>query len=163
MPPWPGSGEITTNPIQKAGCTTPASAGYTEYLGERAGLGAPPVMLLASPNLKVVPVTIHLFEGRNWGADDRGNRAHAGNYYQFAHSIMASPILDQRYRALTPMQARVATWVERKSTLSAPPSTGFQADAEIRGPLAGDTMFHEAARRTYDVAVCMYHDRRSSR
>ena len=31
-------------------------------------------------------------------------------------------------------------------------------DAEIRGPLAGDTMFHEAARGTYDVAVCMYHD-----
>ena len=31
-------------------------------------------------------------------------------------------------------------------------------DAEIRGPLAGDTMFHEAARLTYDVAVCMYHD-----
>ena len=31
-------------------------------------------------------------------------------------------------------------------------------DAEILGPLAGDTMFHEAARRTYDVAVCMYHD-----
>ena len=24
---------------------------------------------------------------------------------------------------------------------------------------SGDTMFHEAARGTYDVAVCMYHDR----
>ena len=26
------------------------------------------------------------------------------------------------------------------------------------GPLAGDTMFNEAARGTYDIAVCMYHD-----
>jgi 4-hydroxythreonine-4-phosphate dehydrogenase len=29
---------------------------------------------------------------------------------------------------------------------------------EIRGPLPADTMFHEAARRTYDCAICMYHD-----
>ncbi len=29
---------------------------------------------------------------------------------------------------------------------------------DARGPLPADTMFHEAARRTYDVALCMYHD-----
>ena len=29
---------------------------------------------------------------------------------------------------------------------------------EIRGPLPADTMFHDAARKTYDCAVCMYHD-----
>jgi 4-hydroxythreonine-4-phosphate dehydrogenase len=28
----------------------------------------------------------------------------------------------------------------------------------ISGPLPADTMFHEAARRTYDCAICMYHD-----
>jgi 4-hydroxythreonine-4-phosphate dehydrogenase len=27
-----------------------------------------------------------------------------------------------------------------------------------RGPLPSDTMFHPAARATYDVALCMYHD-----
>ena len=27
-----------------------------------------------------------------------------------------------------------------------------------RGPLPADTMFHPAARATYDVALCMYHD-----
>ena len=26
------------------------------------------------------------------------------------------------------------------------------------GPRSADTMFHAAARETYDVAVCMYHD-----
>jgi 4-hydroxythreonine-4-phosphate dehydrogenase len=26
------------------------------------------------------------------------------------------------------------------------------------GPLPADTMFHAAARRTYDAALCMYHD-----
>jgi 4-hydroxythreonine-4-phosphate dehydrogenase len=29
---------------------------------------------------------------------------------------------------------------------------------DARGPLPADTMFHEAARRTFDCAVCMYHD-----
>ena len=29
---------------------------------------------------------------------------------------------------------------------------------EIRGPLPADTMFHDAARNTYDCAICMYHD-----
>jgi 4-hydroxythreonine-4-phosphate dehydrogenase len=29
---------------------------------------------------------------------------------------------------------------------------------EARGPLPADTMFHAAARATYDAALCMYHD-----
>jgi 4-hydroxythreonine-4-phosphate dehydrogenase len=29
---------------------------------------------------------------------------------------------------------------------------------DARGPLSADTMFHDAARRTYDAALCMYHD-----
>ena len=29
---------------------------------------------------------------------------------------------------------------------------------DVRGPLPADTMFHAAARQTYDCAICMYHD-----
>jgi len=32
------------------------------------------------------------------------------------------------------------------------------AGIAARGPLPADTMFHPAARATYDVALCMYHD-----
>ncbi|MFZ0729624.1 MAG: 4-hydroxythreonine-4-phosphate dehydrogenase PdxA, partial [Methylovirgula sp.] len=28
----------------------------------------------------------------------------------------------------------------------------------VRGPLSADTLFHEEARKTYDAALCMYHD-----
>jgi 4-hydroxythreonine-4-phosphate dehydrogenase len=28
----------------------------------------------------------------------------------------------------------------------------------VRGPLPADTMFHSEARRSYDAALCMYHD-----
>jgi 4-hydroxythreonine-4-phosphate dehydrogenase len=29
---------------------------------------------------------------------------------------------------------------------------------QVTGPLPADTMFHEAARKNYDCAICMYHD-----
>ena len=53
---------IVTNPINKAvlyaaGFPFP---GHTEYLAELAGGTAVPVMMLAGPSLRVVPVTIHL-------------------------------------------------------------------------------------------------------
>jgi 4-hydroxythreonine-4-phosphate dehydrogenase len=32
------------------------------------------------------------------------------------------------------------------------------AGLDALGPLPADTMFHEAARKRYDVAICMYHD-----
>src|SRR5579859_3901390 len=52
---------VVTNPINKqvlysAGFKHP---GHTEYLAELAG-GVQPVMMLACPELRVVPVTIHL-------------------------------------------------------------------------------------------------------
>jgi 4-hydroxythreonine-4-phosphate dehydrogenase len=29
---------------------------------------------------------------------------------------------------------------------------------EVKGPLPADTMFHAEARKSYDAALCMYHD-----
>ena len=53
---------IVTNPINKdvlyrTGFHHP---GHTEFLAELAGIGHDPVMMLAGPQLRVVPVTIHL-------------------------------------------------------------------------------------------------------
>jgi 4-hydroxythreonine-4-phosphate dehydrogenase len=44
-------------------------------------------------------------------------------------------------------------------TIVAPAVAILRAEAiDVKGPLPADTMFHEAARRTYDCAICMYHD-----
>jgi 4-hydroxythreonine-4-phosphate dehydrogenase len=44
-------------------------------------------------------------------------------------------------------------------TIVAPAVEILRAEGiEIRGPLPADTMFHAAARNTYDCAICMYHD-----
>src|SRR5207247_10962435 len=45
------------------------------------------------------------------------------------------------------------------STVVRPAIERLIADGiDARGPLAADSMFHESARKTYDVALCMYHD-----
>ena len=44
-------------------------------------------------------------------------------------------------------------------TIVAPAVEILRGDGiEVRGPLPADTMFHDAARKTYDCAICMYHD-----
>jgi 4-hydroxythreonine-4-phosphate dehydrogenase len=52
---------VVTNPIQKSVLTAAGfpHPGHTEFLGELAGTGVPPVMMLACPQLRVVPVTVH--------------------------------------------------------------------------------------------------------
>jgi 4-hydroxythreonine-4-phosphate dehydrogenase len=48
---------------------------------------------------------------------------------------------------------------EEDRTIVAPAVARLIADGiDARGPLPADSLFHEAARATYDVALCMYHD-----
>ena len=54
-------GAIVTNPINKSVLKNPKFAfpGHTEFLASLAGVKSTPIMMLATDNLKVVPVTIH--------------------------------------------------------------------------------------------------------
>ena len=155
---------MTTNPIQKsrlydAGFTAP---GHTEYLGERAGLSAPPVMLLAGPNLRVVPVTIHL------ALKDAIAALTEDEIVRTLDTTIAALRSDFGIRkprvavsGLNPHAGESGHMGREEIDIIAPAIkrvSEADVDADVQGPLAGDTMFHEAARGTYDVAVCMYHD-----
>lgn len=153
---------MVTNPIQKsrlydAGFTAP---GHTEYLGQRAGLTHPPVMLLASPNLKVVPVTIHL------SVKDAIAALTKAEIVRTLKITIASLKSDFGIAAprvsvsgLNPHAGESGHMGREEIDIIAPAiAEASETGADIRGPLAGDTMFHLAARAEYDVAVCMYHD-----
>lgn len=154
---------MATNPIQKsrlyaAGFTAP---GHTEYLGERAGLTHPPIMLLAGPNLKVVPVTIHLSVKDAVAALTRDEIVRTLN--TTIASLKSDFGIDTPRVAvsgLNPHAGESGHMGREEIDIIAPAIADAiaQTGADIRGPLAGDTMFHPAARATYDVAVCMYHD-----
>jgi 4-hydroxythreonine-4-phosphate dehydrogenase len=153
---------MATSPIQKsrlyaAGFTAP---GHTEYLGERAGLPAPPVMLLAGPHLKVVPVTIHLsirdaVEALTEAEIVRTLEiTNASLKYDFGISAPRIAV-----SGLNPHAGEAGHMGREEIDIIAPAIEKVRAQgANVVGPLAGDTMFHAAARKTYDVAVCMYHD-----
>ena len=153
---------MATNPIQKsrlyeAGFTSP---GHTEYLGQRAGLAHPPIMLLAGPSLKVVPVTIHL------SLKDAVTALTRDEIARTLRTTIAALKSDfgigtprVAVSGLNPHAGESGHMGREEIDIIAPAIAEVSGSgADVRGPLAGDTMFHPAARATYDVAVCMYHD-----
>jgi 4-hydroxythreonine-4-phosphate dehydrogenase len=157
---------MVTNPVAKsvlykAGFADP---GHTEYLArlsfEQTGNPAWPVMMLWSPEVAVVPVTIHIpfkevpehltrdliFETGRVVARDLTDR------FGIARPRLA-------VAGLNPHAGEDGTLGKEDSLVVRPAIERLIADGiDARGPLAADTMFHEAARRTYDAALCMYHD-----
>ena len=156
---------VVTNPIAKsvlyrAGFRHP---GHTEFLAELAGNGgaAPqPVMMLWSPTLAVVPVTIHL--------SLREAIAQLSSELIVSTARIAVADLKTRFgiphprlavSGLNPHAGEDGSLGLEDQTIVAPAIEILRGEGiDVRGPLPADTMFHEAARKTYDCAICMYHD-----
>jgi len=159
------AGAVVTNPIAKsvlyrAGFRHP---GHTEFLAELAaqnGRVPQPVMMLWSPRLAVVPVTIHvsLREALNQLTSDlivstvRIVAAELKARFGIARPRIA-------ISGLNPHAGEDGSLGHEEQTVIAPALKVLRNDGiEAKGPLPADTMFHEAARAGYDCAVCMYHD-----
>ena len=151
---------MVTNPIRKSALYAQGCPGHTEYLGERAGLERPPVMMLAAPALKVVPVTVHLAL-RDAIAALTAERIH--RTLAATRDAMKTDFGVENPRiavsGLNPHAGEDGHMGREEIDVIRPAIARMKADgAAVSGPLAADSMFHEAARRRYDVAVCMYHD-----
>src|SRR5207344_343978 len=60
---------------------------------------------------------------------------------------------------LNPHAGEQGTMGDEEARLIAPAVATLKADGiEVRGPAPADTLFHPAARATYDATLCMYHD-----
>ena len=152
---------LVTNPIQKetlyaAGFSYP---GHTEYLGALAG-GLRPVMMLVSPELRVVPVTVHVALKAALAALDTAEIAAVGRIAAEAlrrDFAIAKPRL--AVAGLNPHAGEGGSMGREEIEMIAPAVRLLRADGiDAFGPLAPDTLFHEGARRRYDAALCMYHD-----
>jgi 4-hydroxythreonine-4-phosphate dehydrogenase len=157
---------IVTNPIAKnvlyrSGFAEP---GHTEYLGklveEATGVTVRPVMMLWSPELAVVPVTIHLAlkevvarlttdliveTGRIVARDLRDR-------FDIARPRLA-------IAGLNPHAGEDGALGDEDQSVVRPAVERLRSEGiNARGPLPADSLFHEAARASYDVALAMYHD-----
>jgi 4-hydroxythreonine-4-phosphate dehydrogenase len=160
---------VVTNPIQKASLAAAGFKfpGHTEFLetltaaapmpgGRRRGA----VMMIAGPDLKTVPLTIHL------------------SVRKAAETITAAMIVDKALIVVEALKCDFGVASPRLAISGLNPHAGeggvigtedreiiAPAVAELRalgvaveGPLPADAMFHAGARRTYDAALCMLHD-----
>ena len=153
---------ICTLPIHKkvlkdgAGFAFP---GHTEYLAHLAGVDRV-VMMLAAPELRVVPVTIHIPLAEVPAAltpallEDtlRITEAALRRDFGVAHPRLA-------VAGLNPHAGEGGAMGREEIELIAPVLERLRAGGmDVTGPRSADTMFHAAARAGYDAAICMYHD-----
>lgn len=156
------AGAVVTNPIQKSVLTAAGFAhpGHTEFLGELAGLGHPPVMMLACPGLRVVPVTVHL--ALRAAIERLSSAAIVEHGMLVAEALrrdfgLASPRLV--VAGLNPHAGEDGTMGREDIEIVAPAVAALRhAGIQVRGPLPSDTLFTPRARAGYDCALCMYHD-----
>ncbi|MBI1245345.1 MAG: 4-hydroxythreonine-4-phosphate dehydrogenase PdxA [Alphaproteobacteria bacterium] len=154
-------GAIVTNPIQKATLYAAGFAhpGHTEYLAAKAG-NVPVAMMLVCPELRVVPVTIHVAlrdAVENLRAADivaTARVALAGLKRDFA---IACPRL--AIAGLNPHAGEDGAMGSEDIEIVAPALAALRAEGvAATGPMPPDTMFSPRARARYDAAICMYHD-----
>jgi len=158
---------IVTNPINKAalygaGFRYP---GHTEYLGHLAAEMWPdapckPVMMIAGPELMVVPVTIHIALKDVPGALTRDLIIETAR-------ITARDMVDRfgfaRPRlalcGLNPHAGEGGAMGREEQEIIEPAISALRAEGiDATGPHPADTLFHPEARKTYDCVLGMYHD-----
>ncbi|GGB43084.1 4-hydroxythreonine-4-phosphate dehydrogenase [Roseibium aquae] len=158
---------VVTNPINKAalykaGFTYP---GHTEYLG---ALGSElwactpcrPVMMIAGPELMVIPVTIHIplkdVPGTLTG-DLIVETARIADRDLKTRFGITRPRL--ALCGLNPHAGENGALGREDEEIILPAIDRLLAEGiEASGPFPADTLFHPEARKAYDCALGMYHD-----
>ncbi len=153
---------VVTNPIHKLaqyqdGFEFP---GHTEFLAHLAGTDTEPVMMLASERLRVVPVTRHVSLRE---ALARLNEDLVAETISITAKALTTDFGIKHPRiavaGLNPHAGEGGAMGREEIELLKPVVDRCGREGlTVLGPLSPDTMFHDAARGTYDAAVCMYHD-----
>lgn len=155
-------GAVCTAPLHKKALKDGAGfafPGHTEFLAHLAGVERV-VMMLASPLLRVVPVTIHIPLSDVSTAltptllEETIRVTHAGLIRDCG---LARPRI--AVAGLNPHAGEGGAMGDEETRIITPVLERLRAEGmAIVGPMSADTMFHARARAGYDVAICMYHD-----
>ncbi len=156
------AGGIITNPIQKSTLYDAGfrHQGHTDYLGALLGGSATPVMMLATAELRVVPVTVHQALARAIAALSTPAIVQAARIaWRALRDDFAIPDPRLAIAGLNPHAGEAGALGREEIDIIAP-AVRMLADEgmQVRGPLVPDAMFHQHARAEYDAAICMYHD-----
>lgn len=157
---------LVTNPVSKAALQLGGFAypGHTEFLGSLAAEWGNqvfrPVMMLAGPELRTVPVTVHI------------------PLREVPSRLTTELIVETGQIVAADLQSRFGIADPRLAVAGINPHAGEEGrlggediavirpavealqerGVRARGPFPADTLFHAEARKAYDAALCMYHD-----
>lgn len=153
---------IVTNPINKAVLYQGAGfayPGHTEFLAALGGVERT-VMMLAAPGLRVVPVTIHIaIADIPTALSERSIIETIRITYRALQKDFGIAEPRIAVAGLNPHAGEGGAMGREEIEIITPTLNTLREEGlSIKGPLPADTMFHEAARQNYDVAICMYHD-----
>jgi 4-hydroxythreonine-4-phosphate dehydrogenase len=155
-------GGMVTNPINKAALYDAGFAypGHTEFLAALTGAHGKQIMMLASPALRVVPVTVH--------ASLRNSIAMLTTDAIVAAARTTAAALQREFgiarprlaiAGLNPHAGEQGALGDEETTIIGPAIAVLrEAGIDVTGPWPPDTMFTASARARYDAAICMYHD-----
>ena len=153
---------MVTNPINKAALYQAGFAypGHTEFLAALTGATGQQIMMLASPMLRVVPVTVHASLRDSIAMLTTGMIVAAARTTAVALRRdfgLTAPRL--AVAGLNPHAGEQGALGSEETTLVQPAIDALRAEGiDVSGPWPPDTMFTASARARYDVAICMYHD-----
>jgi 4-hydroxythreonine-4-phosphate dehydrogenase len=154
---------LVTGPISKArlaevGFTHP---GQTEFVAEAAGIDpGDAVMMLAGPQLRTVPLTVHIPLAQVTATLTSAMIERKGRIVALAlirDFGIANPRL--AIAALNPHAGEDGRMGDEEARIIAPAIAHLQAEGiAVSGPYPADALFAPRARAGYDAALCMYHD-----
>jgi 4-hydroxythreonine-4-phosphate dehydrogenase len=142
--------------LRRAGVAAP---GHTELLGQLSGVPAP-VMLLAGPTLKVVPVTAHVpLRAVPDLITESGLRHTLRVTADAFRTFFDTPRPRLAVAGLNPHAGDGGLFGDEEDRVLRPAIEAARREGiEVDGPLPGDSVFHRATTGEFDAVVGMYHD-----
>ena len=157
------AGSVVTGPVCKAQLYDIgfSHSGQTEFVAERCGVARENVaMMLVGPSLRTVPITTHIplrDVPQALTAElivTRSRTVARGLERNFG---IEQPRL--AFAGLNPHAGEQGALGREEIDVIAPAIAQLREEGiDATGPFSADTMFHEAARKKYDVALCPTHD-----
>lgn len=154
---------IVTGPIAKARLAEVGFAhpGQTEFVAAACGYApGDAVMMLAGPNLRTVPLTVHVALSAVPGLLSAAlieRKARIAAQALARDFGLTNPRI--AVAALNPHAGEEGRMGDEEARIIAPAIAHLQAEGiAVSGPHPADALFAPRARETFDLALCMYHD-----
>ncbi len=154
---------LVTGPVSKAELAAVGFAhpGQTEFVAEACGYDACDVaMMLAGPNLRTVPVTIHIALSQVPARLTSALIERCGRIVAMAlHRDFGLATPRIAVAGLNPHAGEQGRMGDEEARIIAPAIAILRAEGiDASGPHPPDALFAAHMRGSYDAALCMYHD-----